>query len=112
MNASVGSVFMWKGQTFAHEYDFGSTTVLKGRVAAVRTGPVRHSRVRLLARNDPMAWLCIECAAPATEICTVCADDDEYGGLFCAAHASHHDHDGELFLLVNSPRMGVCGYTG
>jgi hypothetical protein len=114
MNTSVGSAFMWKGQTFSYEYDFGSTTFLKGRVATLRTGPVGRGRVRLLARNDPMPWLCIECAAPATEICTVCGDEDEIGGLFCEAHASHHDDDGQLYLLpvVNSPRMGICGYTG
>jgi hypothetical protein len=114
MNTKVGLVFTEKGQTFSHEYDFGSTTILKDRVAAVRSGPVTHSLVRLLARNDPIPWLCIECGAQATEICTICAYDDEYGGLFCEAHAGDHDHDGDLYLLpvVNSPRMGVCGYKG
>ena len=34
-------------------------------------------------------------------------------GFFCATHASDHDCGaGMLLPVVNSPRMGVCGYTG
>ena len=39
-----------------------------------------------------------------------------YGGAgswFCAAHALNHGCRGELVLpVVNSPRVGVCAYTG
>ena len=34
--------------------------------------------------------------------------------IVCDAHAAAHEHaDEEVYLpVVNSPRMGVCGYTG
>ena len=37
---------------FHYEYDYGSTTELRLRVTARRTGPKRRDAVRLLARND------------------------------------------------------------
>jgi len=38
----------------------------------------------------------------------------ESDAFFCDAHADEHRCDGEEAILpiVNSPRMGVCGYTG
>ncbi len=114
MNARVGQVFHDKGQKFSYEYDFGSTTPLKGHVVGSRTGSLGRERVHLLARNNPLEWVCTECGAPATQICSACLDEDDSEGLFCETHASEHDHDGDIYLLpvVNSPRMGVCGYTG
>ncbi|MGZ8519503.1 MAG: hypothetical protein ACXWX7_05065, partial [Candidatus Binatia bacterium] len=68
--------------------------------------------VRLLARNEPLVWPCDDCQAPATVVCPFCIDSGD--GLFCDAHADAHEHAGEEVYLpvVNSPRMGVCGYTG
>jgi len=53
-----------KGMTFQHEYDFGSTTVLKLRVAAVRERSVKNPKVSLLAMNDPPPWKCAKCDKP------------------------------------------------
>jgi hypothetical protein len=38
----------------------------------------------------------------------------ETSGLLCDVHAEIHPHDecAEPVFLVNSPRMGMCGYTG
>jgi hypothetical protein len=85
------------GRTFLHEYDFGSTTELKLRVLGEREEPLpaRTPAVTLLARNQP-----------PEAVCDVC-------GLLCAAHAGNHACGEEMLLpLVNSPRAGVCGYTG
>jgi len=43
-----------------------------------------------------------------------CRYEDETPGFLCDAHAATHRHDdyGEPIALVNSPRMGLCGYTG
>jgi hypothetical protein len=43
-----------------------------------------------------------------------CQYEDEVWGTLCAEHAEVHPHDGygEPMLLVNSPRVGMCGYTG
>ncbi len=112
MASKVGRILTAKGLKFRYEYDFGSTTALQAQVVGICEGSMGRNAVRLLARNNPPPWLCVECSAPATEVCTDCmngyADD-----LFCEAHASTHPC-GEDYLLpvVNSPRMGVCGYTG
>lgn len=39
---------------------------------------------------------------------------DEGGAFYCAAHLKEHECDEEDVWLpvVNSPRMGTCGYTG
>lgn len=91
------------GDTFDYQYDFGSTTRLEGRVVAERRG-VLPKPVRILARNNPLPFQCSGCGKPATEICLDC---DE---LFCGRCLEKHGADS--LPVVNSPRMGVCGYTG
>lgn len=110
--SKLGVTLSSKGLKFRYEYDFGSTTSLTGQVLATRQGSPGRSAVRLLARNDALIWPCGECGAAATTVCPFCLDED--GGLFCAAHAKEHPHaQEEVYLpVVNSPRMGVCGYTG
>ncbi len=110
MRFKIGEVFRSKSLKFRHEYDFGSTTTLDGRVLGTREGSIGCAPVRLLARNDPPSWTCKKCKEPATVMCPLCSDAE----LFCNAHASSHRHAREEAYLpvVNSPRMGVCGYTG
>lgn len=110
MTARVGRAFPTAGVTFQHEYDFGSTTTLKGRVLKTRSGSMGRAPVRLLARNDPPAYSCTQCTLSATLVCPYCPEE----GLFCDTHASEHEHaaDEAYLPVVNSPRMGVCGYTG
>lgn len=99
---------------FEYEYDFGSTTNLILAVTARATGPTRRDAVRLLARNDQPALSCQRrgCSAPATSICAYCVW--EGGALACDKHARRHTcGEAEGWLpVVNSPRMGVCAYTG
>lgn len=111
-SSKVGGVLVSKGLKFRYEYDFGSTTLLNGQVIGTREGRAGRSAVRVLARNDPPTWSCSECAAPATTVCPFCLDKG--AGLLCEDHAAKHPHaEEETYLpVVNSPRMGVCGYTG
>jgi hypothetical protein len=111
-SSKVGVVLVSKGLKFRYEYDFGSTTLLNGHVIGTREGTAGRPAARVLARNDPPTWSCSECAAPATTVCPFCLD--EGGGLLCEDHAAKHPHaEEEVYLpVVNSPRMGVCGYTG
>ncbi len=48
----------------------------------------------------------------SVELCPYCIDSGD--ALFCDAHAEAHEHAAEEVCLpvVNSPRMGVCAYTG
>lgn len=96
---------------FFHDYDFGSTTSLSLKVVAEREGKLKKGKkaIEVLSRNEPPTILCTACGKPATSIST--SSDDAW----CDACAEEHEGDYEYEMLlpvVNSPRMGVCGYTG
>lgn len=112
MSAKVSQVLTSPKQRLSYEYDFGSTTELTLRLINVRTGIIGRPATRLLARNEPPVWTCGACDAPATLVCSFCLGHDN--PLVCARHAPEHTcAEDEGFLpVVNSPRMGVCGYTG
>ncbi len=98
------------GQTCSYEYDFGSTTELRIKVIAEREVPASGNLIRMLARNSSPI-LCDICGKPATSTCTPCSNDDE--AYLCDDCAKHHQCEPEkLSPIVNSPRAGVCGYTG
>jgi hypothetical protein len=103
------------GQECAYEYDYGSTTYLSIQVIAAYTGVATGSSVRLLARNDPPRLWCNGCGRVATLVCPFCKDTAPFGkaGWYCPKCAKKHDCGVETMLpVVNSPRVGVCGYTG
>jgi hypothetical protein len=112
MTTAISIAFAGAASKVEYEYDFGSTTALTGELVDKRHGSIGGESVRLLARNEPLLWPCAECEAPATLVCPFCIDSGD--ALFCDAHADAHEHaDEEVYLpVVNSPRMGVCGYTG
>lgn len=67
--------------------------------------------VRVVARNEPPIWPCDTCGQPATLVCAQCVYDGQ--AFYCAEHGPSHDCGEEMLLpVVNSPRMGVCGYAG
>lgn len=109
MTATITSVLP-PGSSFDYDYDFGSTTKLAGR-AVGRVAP-RGERVTLLARNAPLPWTCDTCGKKPAGICPGC------GQISCSKCAKKECGCGggerwaELMPIVNSPRMGVCGYTG
>jgi hypothetical protein len=112
MTTATAIAFARAASKVEYEYDFGSTTALTGELVGKRQGSIGSASVRLLARNEPLVWPCSDCKAPATVVCPYCMDSDD--GFFCDAHADAHEHAGEEIYLpvVNSPRMGVCGYSG
>jgi len=99
------------GTKFSYEYDFGSTTELALRVVAVREGVLADSSIHIMARNDPPEIQCTACLNAATQVCAQCINWDE--GWCCDDCAAVHECGDEMLLpVVNSPRVGVCGYTG
>ena len=112
MTTGAAMAFARAGARVEYEYDFGSPTALTGELVGTRHASIGRAPVRLLARNDPLAWPCSDCKAPATLVCPFCIDSDSV--FFCDIHAAAHEHaEEEAYLpVVNSPRMGVCGYTG
>lgn len=100
------------GTRFHHTYDFGTSTELKLRVVSEREGRIGGEPLRILSRNEAPVWTCALCDQPATQICTYCMYEQE-NPFYCEAHAEDHDCEEEMLLpVVNSPRMGMCGYTG
>ncbi len=99
------------GQTCSYEYDFGSTTELLVKVIAEDEVEMKGKAIQVLARNNLAIIPCDVCGEPATSFCTQCIDEDK--GYLCNTCAKNHAC-GERMLLprINSPRAGVCGYTG
>ena len=56
----------------------------------------------------------MECGQAVTKLCLECLYEEEKWGTLCEEHAGEHAHDeyGEPLDLVNSPRLGLCDYTG
>jgi len=101
------------GTELFYEYDFGSTTDLSIKAIAQHEGPAeKGKKVEVLARNEPPEMVCEECGKhPAVQICTECQWDG--AGRLCQKCAKKHECGEEMMLpVVNSPRTGVCGYTG
>lgn len=115
MSRKTNMVFH-KGLKLEYEYDFGSSTELL--LTVIEEYPVKaDKKVVLLSRNEPLEWLCDTCKKkPAIHICTI--HNWEEDSLFCEKCAERHAKKCEDFKdyaampVVNSPRMGVCGYEG
>ncbi len=97
------------GVVARYEYDFGSTTELQLKV--LPDPGVDEKNIRLLARNMLPEMICLACDEPAKWVCTQCMYEGP--AIYCAKCAKAHDCGEEMMLpVVNSPRMGVCAYTG
>jgi hypothetical protein len=110
MNVALGKVLS-SGLEFSHEYDFGTPTDLVLKVVSEREVVNKREPVRILARNEPPQILCEICGKIATQVCAQCIYEDK--GWLCGKCARKHDCGVEMLLpVVNSPRVGVCGYKG
>jgi len=101
------------GMELLHEYDFGSTTMLLVKVLSEYEGQLEKNKpVQILARNEAPEIVCDKCEkALAVQICT--EGQWKGSGWWCGACAKDHECGEEMMLpVVNSPRTGVCGYTG
>ena len=109
MNTKVSEA-LGPSDRLGYVYDFGSSTELVVRLLGDVTAPLKGA-VTLAARNEAPTWPCDTCKKAATAVCAQCLYEGK--GFCCAAHASDHDCGEDMLLpVVNSPRMGVCGYTG
>lgn len=110
MNIQLGKVLR-QGLAFNHEYDFGTTTKLGLRLLSERLGK-KLEKIEVVTRNNMPDFKCA-CGKPSKEICTECLWEKGEEAMLCDQCAKEHECDEEMFLpVVNSPRMGICGYTG
>lgn len=98
-----------------HLYDFGTTSETLVKVVGIRQGaPTTKHPIALMARNLMPEAACIECGKPAALFCQECMIEEDTAGTLCEECAEDHPHEdyGEPTELVNSPRLGMCGYSG
>ncbi len=104
------------GSRFSYEYDFGTTTELVGRALDLVPGAHRGPAIEVLARNEPPVHSCAGCGQSATTLCALCYQGAGDPCWYCDACREHHrcsDPGIDYFLpVVNSPRVGLCGYDG
>lgn len=110
MNVEIAAVLQ-PGTRFTHEYDFGTTTELALKVLSEREGKLINRPVQIMARNEPPTITCNVCGKTANQVCTQCIYEGK--GWLCDNCAKSHKCGEEMLLpVVNSPRVGMCGYTG
>lgn len=96
---------------FSHEYDFGTTTDLTLKVVAEKDNTIKRGDIILMARNEPPLIVCDECGKTATQLCSQCIYEGT--GALCGNCAKKHECGEDMLLpVVNSPRVGMCGYAG
>ena len=103
------------GIKLTHIYDFGTTSETLIRMVGARKGKPTISRpIALMIRNLMPEYECIECKKPAIWLCMECLIEKNVWGTLCDDHTEIHPNDnyGEPVRLVNSPRLGLCGYDG
>jgi CRISPR/Cas system-associated protein Cas10 (large subunit of type III CRISPR-Cas system) len=115
MKDLVEDVFQPKIKIF-HDYDFGTTTRVFLNAKKQYQLNLRD-KIILLSRNEPLKLMCTVCKKkPAINLCAVCWYEGP--AFYCAACSVKHAETCEDFAdyaempVVNSPRMGECGYTG
>ncbi len=112
MKNKINEIFE-PGLTFSYMYDFGDTTELSIKNIEIFNGAIKSKKkIQLISRNSPPLVACDECNKNMAEIiCAQCQWDGT--GWLCKKCAKNHECGDEMFLpVVNSPRTGVCGYTG
>jgi predicted RNA-binding Zn-ribbon protein involved in translation (DUF1610 family) len=110
MNIRLDAVLS-PGIKFCHEYDFGSTTHLTLKVVSQEQKQIKSRDIVILARNEASSYPCMSCGKTAAHVCTECMWAGD--GCLCDKCVAGHKCGEEMLLpLVNSPRAGVCGYTG
>lgn len=115
MKDLVDDVFQPKIKIY-HDYDYGTTTRVFLNAKKQYQLNLKE-KIILLSRNEPLKIMCSKCKRkPAVDICTVCWYNGE--AFFCPTCSAKHAETCEDFEdyakmpVVNSPRMGECGYMG
>jgi hypothetical protein len=114
MEVNIERIFT-PGLELTHIYDFGTSSETLITAVDVRQGiPLTKHPIYLMARNKIPETSCAECGKPSGWLCMECLIEEGEWITLCEEHVKTHPHDnyGEPIELVNSPRLGMCGYTG
>lgn len=89
----------------------GTTTHLTLKVLSEREESTKGRSIQILDRNEPPMIICEICGKPATQVCSQCKSVNK--GWLCDKCAERHECGDDMLLpVVNSLRVGICGYTG
>jgi len=95
-----------------HEYDFGTISETDIKVlGASQCKPATRYPISLLARNQMPERNCQECDQKAAWLFMDRIYDMGEVVFLCNEHLEDHEHEEGPIALVNSPRLGMCGYT-
>ena len=96
------------GLMFSYTYDFGSSTNLQITVhGEYHDNTKPKNKVEILMRNNQVEEKCKLCGKKAELICAECYYDE----AIYLCKSCEEPHGGHVVSgIVNSPRMGVCGY--
>lgn len=113
MGSKAGKVFK-STVRLTHTYDFGTSSVTTIKCTGTRSGqPLNARPIALLARNVSPEMPCVKCGGPSLWICGLCSEEEGRFIWLCEEHADDHECGEECILpMMNSPRVGMCGYTG
>lgn len=118
MKRKVAEAFKSCGEAIPYTYDFGTETNLTLFLLGESKCELnKFEKVNLLARNYLPYKICKDCKSKENVkwLCSGCQDDFEHVYLCEACKEKNHTKDSkkkEHFVrqIVNSPRVGVCGY--
>ncbi len=99
------------GLVFKYDYDFGSTTTLRLEVVEKYSGIATKDKITLLARNNMQEYICEKCGEKAFYIAME-SEWSDYTPLCEKCMEDYEDEEAYVINITNSPRMGVCGYSG
>jgi hypothetical protein len=114
MTKKISAVFS-PGMYLTHIYDWGTSSETNIRCTGIREGAAmtRHP-VLLMARNNMPEHICVECKKSASFFCWDCIADFGAWEPLCETCVKDHEcfEDRQPGDIINSPRMGMCGYDG
>jgi hypothetical protein len=103
-------------KTAMHLYDMGTTSeTLLTEISTRQDIPTTKNPIVLLARNKIPEVECEDCEEVASWLCMECLYENNEPGYFCDSCVEPHgrtEEYGPPIRLVNSPRLGMCGYDG
>lgn len=114
MSHKIENVFTTNAE-LTHIYDFGTSSKTMIKVVTKREGsPLTRHPIFLMARNNMPEAKCAECEKKAGWYCVDCWTEKGLWVTVCDKHVANHSHGGysDVAPLVNSPRLGMCGYDG
>lgn len=113
MDKKISDVFLY-GNKIDYIYDFGSPTeITLSLIQSVDM--INDKAIQVILQNEEIEFKCSYCGKKASDLCQYCSETEDIA--LCEACRENHEcfieeEEDCLVPIHNSPRLGVCGYTG